>query len=100
MQILYFSQHTVGGFQIFQLQRNFDRLRHAAPDYEDLALVFDGGIDNLLHARDQRSKGGDNHPSFSMGDDILQRFPDYLFGRGITGNFGIGGIGKEQQNAL
>jgi hypothetical protein len=35
-----------------------------------------------------------------MGDDILQRFPDYLFGRGITGNFGIGGIGKEQQNAL
>jgi len=57
--------------------------------------VFDGSVYNLLYTRYQRGEGGYDYPSLSVGDDILQRFTDYLFGGGITGNLGIGGIGKE-----
>ena len=65
--------------QISQLLGNAGVFGHAQTHKTDLAVMPFGGFQNLLHARNQRSEGGNNNAPLSLVENLLESVIDHAF---------------------
>ena len=65
--------------QISQLLGYAGVFGHAQTHKTDLALMPFGGFQNLLHARNQRRKGGNNNAPLGLVENLLESVIDHAF---------------------
>ena len=86
--------------KVTQVPGHLDVVDHAPSDDGDLAVVPDGGVDNLLDARDEGGERGDHHAAGGLGDLAVERLADDPLGGSVAVDLGVGGVGAEEQYAL
>ena len=93
-------QNALGHVQVAHLQRHLYVVRHAAAHHGHLAVVFHGGIDHLLHSRDERRERGDHYAPRRLRYQPVECQAHHLLGLGVARHVGIGGVGKQQQRTI
>ena len=73
---------------------------HTAADDADLAVMPGGRIHHLLHPGNQGGKGRHHHPPRGIANSPLKGIAQDMLRGGVAGNFGIGGVGTEEQHAI
>ena len=58
-----------------------------------------GGVDHLLDAADERGESGDDGPPRRIANRPIQGLGHHLLRGGVAGQFGVGRVGKQQQDA-
>ncbi len=71
------NQDTFRRFEIAHLDGDADIILHRASHRHDLAAIGIGGIDHLLHTRDIRGEGRDDHTTLRHGEDAIERLRDF-----------------------
>ena len=100
LHVRHVDHQAVGDVHIAQPRGGREDVEHAPPRNGDLAPVFGGGVDDLLHAVNVGGKGRHDHPLFVAHKDAVERGGDDFFGRRVAGALRVGRIAQQQPHAL
>src|SRR5215467_4082575 len=76
IDVLSANQHALGNVQVSKLNSHLYIVDHAASHQGDLALVAYGGIDNLLHSRNERGESSNEDTPWGVCKDFVERIVD------------------------
>ena len=94
------NEQIIRSAHVAQLTGLGDHVEHRAAEEADFAAVLHGQLQDHRDAMDRARKGRHDHPAFGLGDVAIQGREDRTFGGAEAGDFGVGGIAKEAENAL
>src|SRR5450755_1443276 len=100
IDILDADKHAFGNIQVAKLNRHLHIVNHTATDQRDKAIIASGGIDHLLHTRDQRGKSRQHNATGRVGEDLIKRIVDHALRWSIAGRFDAGAITHHHKHAL
>ena len=86
--------------EVAQLARDAGVGEHGATGHNDLTAALAGGIADLLQAMNVARERRDEHATRGILDGVQQVGTNLGLGLGKAGNRGIGGVGKQQVDAL
>ena len=86
--------------EIAKLTRHAGVGEHGTSGHDDLAATLAGGIADLLQAMDVARERRDEHAARRVLDGVQQVGADLGLGLGKARNRGVGGVGKQQVDAL
>lgn len=86
--------------EVAQLTRHAGVREHGATGHNDLTAALAGGIADLLQTMDVARERRDEHATRGVLDGVQQVGTNLGLGLGKAGNRGIGGVGKQQVDAL
>ena len=86
--------------EIAKLTRHAGVGEHRTSGHDDLAATLAGGIADLLQAMDVARERRDEHAARRVLDGVQQVGADLGLGLGKARNRGVGGVGKQQVDAL
>ena len=86
--------------EVAQLARDASVGEHGATGHNDLTAALAGGIADLLQTMDVARERRDEHATRGVLDGVQQVGTNLGLGLGKAGNRGIGGVGKQQVDAL
>ena len=86
--------------EVAQLARHAGVGEHGTSGHDDLAAALAGGVANLLQAMDMARERRDEHAARGILDGVQQVGADFGLGLGKARNRGVGGVGKQQVDAL
>ena len=100
VQLIHADEGALRDVHIAQLLRHGGVVHHAAAAECHLAAILHGQIDDLLHAVDVGSKGGNDDPLVAgTGEQIAHACSHLLLGGGKARALGVGGIAQQGQHA-
>ena len=86
--------------EVAQLTRHAGVSEHGATGHNDLTAALAGGIADLLQTMDMARERRDEHATRGVLDGVQQIGTNLGLGLGKAGNRCIGGVGKQQVDAL
>ena len=86
--------------EVAELTRHAGVSEHGATGHNNLTAALAGGIADLLQTMDVARERRDEHATRRVLDGVQQVGTNLGLGLGKAGNRGIGGVGKQQVNAL
>ena len=100
VQLIHADEGALRDVHIAQLLRHSGVVHHAAAAECHLAAILHSQIDDLLHAVDVGSKGGNDDPLVAgTGEQIAHACSHLLLGGGKARTLGVGGIAQQGQHA-
>ena len=100
VQLIHADEGALRDVHIAQLLRHGGVVHHAAAAEGHLAAILHSQIDDLLHAVDVGSKGGNDDPLVAgTGEQIAHACGHLLLGGGKARTLGVGGIAQQGQHA-
>ena len=101
LELIQIDDQVIGDLDVAQLARNVHVIDHGTSGEGYLSAVLLGAVQDLLDTADIRSEGRDDDAAAArLHKEIVKAVGYLLFGRGITGTLGVGGIGKQREYAL
>ena len=95
------AQKDTGGCgQVAEFLGDRNVLHHASPHNANPTVVPDGSVDNLLDARDQRRKGGDDDAPLGARENLFEGGVNHPLRRGVARPVSVSAVGKEAEDTL